>query len=90
MTNADLTRLERRLYNALYAARGRLVAYDALLAAMYREREYDRSHGYGLKTYVYRLRLRGIEITNAHGVGYALTSPSVCPACGGPLRRLPV
>ena len=87
----SLTQTEQRLYDALLAANGRLVTHDALLAAMYGEQEqFDSSHRSQLKIYVYRLRhLKGVEITNVRSIGYALAPLSVCPACGGPLRRLP-
>ena len=78
----ELTATERRLYEAIYAADGALVPQQDLLLAMYGEKpEYDGSERASLKTYVYRLRRLGVEITNVWGVGYALGSKR-CPTCG--------
>ena len=78
----ELTATERRLYEALYAADGRLVPYRDLLVAIYGDQpDYDSSHRATLKTYIYLLRRLGVEITNVWGVGYALGSKR-CPTCG--------
>jgi len=78
----DLTAFEQRLYDALYAADGRVVPHRELLVALYGEQsEYDSGHRNTLKTYVLRLRRLGVEITNVPGVGYTLGSTR-CPTCG--------
>jgi len=79
---ANLTAAERRLYDALRQADGALVTHRELLAALFGEQpEYDRCERGTLKVYAHRLRLKGIELTNVHGVGYALGSKR-CPTCG--------
>ena len=81
----DLTASERRLYDALYAADGALVPQRDLLAALFGEREYDQGQRHEVKTYVYRLRRLGVQITTVKGVGYMLGSTR-CPTCGA-IRR---
>lgn len=78
----NLTAAERRLYEALYAADGAVVPHAALLVILFGEQpEYDRIQRETAKTYIWRLRRKGVEITTVKGVGYALGSKR-CPTCG--------
>ena len=83
---SDLTAAERRLYEALYSADGAVVAESELLAILVGEREYNRSDRTDLRSFIYHMRRKGVEITNVKGVGYQLGSTR-CPTCGTERRR---
>ena len=77
----DLTATERKLYEALRQADGAVVTEYELLAILVGEREYNRSDRTDLRSFIYHLRCKGVEIANVKGVGYQLGSKR-CPTCG--------
>lgn len=86
MTGVDLTAAERRIFAALREADG-VASHERLMAALFEGRvQLPSDHG-EIKVYVHRLRLKGLEIVNVRGIGYALAPCSRCPTCGQTLER---
>jgi DNA-binding response OmpR family regulator len=80
-----LTRRERQLYDLLRLAEGRVVTLAEIVADMYGATALDTDQSV-VKSFVFRLRKKGIAVTNVPGQGYALGDLRLCPGCGGPLK----